>query len=186
MKYKVGDKVRVRKDLVTDEQYGCCFFKDKMEKFKGRIVTINYIEPDGCYQIENDSKNWHWTDEMFLPAIFTKSDLKTGHVVEYRDGQRRMVIGNGLLDGLGYLKQRNFKGCFNDDLTSSSVNCNFMDICKVYEVSPDFCEGLDKLLFNTDNLILIWERKEPPKKMTISEIEAALGHRVEVVAEVEQ
>ena len=69
MKYKVGDKVRVRKDLKTGERY---YSADKqyddgivheMLKMAGKIVTIKGCYKNHCYTIEEFG--WNWTDEMF-------------------------------------------------------------------------------------------------------------------------
>ena len=65
MKYKVGDKVRVRKDLVVDNYYGgvCCV--DYMDGFKGKECVIT--DMDGIsYQMDNF--NFWWTDEMLEPV----------------------------------------------------------------------------------------------------------------------
>lgn len=60
MKYKVGDKVRVREDLSIDEKYGFLYAIDEM--IKKKIVTIAYVY-DGYYGIKEDV--FMWTDEMF-------------------------------------------------------------------------------------------------------------------------
>ena len=63
MKYKVGDKVRVRTDLIVDKIYGADKFILSMCKFKGKICTIKEI-CDKCYLFEEDDDEWYWTDEM--------------------------------------------------------------------------------------------------------------------------
>lgn len=68
MKYKVGDKVRVREDLEADNWYGKEIFVSGMGCLKGKIVTISKIRYDK-YEIEEDNKIWWWSDEMFLPII---------------------------------------------------------------------------------------------------------------------
>ena len=68
MKYKVGDKVRVREDLVAEKQYGKDFFVSEMIPFKGQVVTIKIVK-DGRYVIEEDSGEWYWTEGMLLPII---------------------------------------------------------------------------------------------------------------------
>lgn len=61
MKYKVGDKVRVRKDLIPGNYYGGICYVGYMDRFKGKKCVITNM--DGIsYQI-NDSGLW-WTDEM--------------------------------------------------------------------------------------------------------------------------
>ena len=64
MKYKIGDKVKVRNDLKV-QRYGDRTFVERMEKYKGKLVTISEEFP-GIYHIKEDkNENWDWTDEMF-------------------------------------------------------------------------------------------------------------------------
>ena len=63
MKYKVGDKEKVREDLEMGKTYGELTFSTQMREYKGQIVTIETADDDG-YQIEEDELNWYWTDEM--------------------------------------------------------------------------------------------------------------------------
>ena len=60
MKYKVGDKVRVREDLNIDKRYGFLYATDEM--IKKKTVTIAYVY-DGYYGIKEDV--FMWADEMF-------------------------------------------------------------------------------------------------------------------------
>lgn len=64
MKYKVGDKVRVRSDLKNDVSYGSQCTVEEMMDYKGNVVTISEVGQT-CYQIEGDEEGWSWTDEMF-------------------------------------------------------------------------------------------------------------------------
>lgn len=69
MKYKVGDKVRVRENLSTWEEYdnGCCF-NSSMTVFLGKTVTICLVsEGINRYKIEEDGMKWNWADSMFEP-----------------------------------------------------------------------------------------------------------------------
>ncbi len=59
MKYKVGDKVRVRRDLETTVMYGVLCAIDEM--LKEKIVTIKSVH-DGYYKVAEDG--YRWTDEM--------------------------------------------------------------------------------------------------------------------------
>lgn len=64
MKYKVGDKVRIREDLVTGVNYGCSVAVDDMIDMAGSVVTIESVGSIGYY-IEEDPDGYCWTDEMF-------------------------------------------------------------------------------------------------------------------------
>jgi hypothetical protein len=64
MKYKVGDKVRIREDLVIGGNYGGCVAVDDMTDMGGNVVTIERVGNLGYY-IEEDPDEYCWTDEMF-------------------------------------------------------------------------------------------------------------------------
>jgi hypothetical protein len=69
MKYKVGDKVRVRNDLVVDKTYGNgAWFRSDMARYKSQIVTISRVG-DCFYNITGDRFNWSWVDEMFEDVV---------------------------------------------------------------------------------------------------------------------
>lgn len=76
MKYKVGDKVKVRSDLKVGKDYGEHAFVHDMFKFVGKIVTIESVWKQG-YRIEEDTC-W-WTDEMLEPVeeMSAEEALKT-------------------------------------------------------------------------------------------------------------
>ena len=62
MKYKIGDKVRVRKDLKPGNFYGKDYYISSMDKFKGEKCVITEIW-DQSYQINNFG--YWWSEEMF-------------------------------------------------------------------------------------------------------------------------
>ena len=68
MKYKVGDKVRVREDLEKGKLYGDYSVNEDMFSLRGKIVTICNIEY-GFYMLEEDLHKWCWTDEMFFGKV---------------------------------------------------------------------------------------------------------------------
>ena len=65
MKYKVGDKVRVRKDLEPGNFYGRVYYSSDMNKFKAMECVVTNIY-DGTYNI-NDSE-YGFSDEMLEPV----------------------------------------------------------------------------------------------------------------------
>lgn len=48
MKYKVGDRVKIREDLVVGKKYGCKILTEVFARYRGRISII-----DHCYTISN-------------------------------------------------------------------------------------------------------------------------------------
>ena len=65
MKYKVGDKVRVRKDLVPGNKYGDVIYVSNMDKFKNEECVITSTDNE-AYCI-NGLGYW-WTEEMLEPV----------------------------------------------------------------------------------------------------------------------
>ena len=60
MKYKVGDKVKVRQDLVEGEMYEDYSWNPHMAC---KYIMINEVCAD-CYVAQNNGTNWYYTDEM--------------------------------------------------------------------------------------------------------------------------
>lgn len=66
----VGDRVRVRKDIVKGKRYpmlidGDEYYDDvvtEMAEMAGLVLTIKNVYVHGYHVYEN---NWHWTDLMF-------------------------------------------------------------------------------------------------------------------------
>jgi hypothetical protein len=94
MKYKVGDKVRVREDLKLNGWYKMengkykDTFVGKMERLRGKVVTIKSAKDK--YRIEESDYNW--TDEMFA-----------GLAYKFKVGDE--VVGNEKANRYGITKQ---------------------------------------------------------------------------------
>ena len=96
MKYKVGDKVRVRDDIEVYREYKMedskelAWINPEMLKFKGEILTITEINQYGKYSVKEDNELWSWTDEMFSglavsrPKIVITTDGKTTTAKMYK------------------------------------------------------------------------------------------------------
>ena len=127
---------------------------------------------DGCTGFIED-----WEEEkidMAYKMVFEKEKpfkefLTERRVVELRNGDRYLVVGDFLMGVSDYF----IKDDFTDDLTNRGLRK--LDIVRIYE--DIYRIGA---LHNT-NLRIIWERK--PKKMTKKEIEEALGYEIEIIKE---
>lgn len=120
---------------------------------------------------------------------FTKADLKVGYVVKLRNGVLYMVMVDDderlvlISEGRGWLRLHEY----NDDLTDSNTTslfgipaCEKYDIMEVYGYSRLTSEAMS---VNTNNRSLLWKREEKPMRMTLAEIEAALGFKIAIVRE---
>lgn len=88
MKFKVGDKVKVIK---------CSIDGERCKNFN-KISTITKIGEHLCYPyILKDIRETFREDELELVEVqFTKSDLKDGDIVTYRNGLKKIVSGDKL------------------------------------------------------------------------------------------
>ena len=96
MKYKVGDKVRVRKDLEVGEYYGNhWYFNSDMKRYKGKEMTVARVNSE-MYDMEEDNGRWGWVDTMLeeIKTTYTvidvlnmiaKNELEEGTKVIYKD-----------------------------------------------------------------------------------------------------
>lgn len=67
MKYKVGDKVKVKSKEWYDankDDYGYIYFLDDMAEYCGLVANILSVN-ERYYEIDLDDKVFGWTDEMF-------------------------------------------------------------------------------------------------------------------------
>lgn len=62
MKYKIGDRVKVRSDLTSSKLYDGYGVVNKMIRKRKKIVTITVVHV-GYYEINEDT--FCWTDQMF-------------------------------------------------------------------------------------------------------------------------
>lgn len=68
MKYKVGDKVRVKENLPLYMKAHCVStFSPETLKYNGMIVTVSEVKKDQ-YKIEEDKGFYDWYEDMFEPA----------------------------------------------------------------------------------------------------------------------
>lgn len=100
MKFKVGDKVKIRKDFSKTKSYKIAPVLN-MEKYKGKIAEIQRISTEGNYNLDIDNMEWYWSDDMLEPyetkeSNFNKLDLKNGDIVTKRNGEKRTLVGKYL------------------------------------------------------------------------------------------
>ncbi len=82
MKYKAGDKVRIRADLKVGEQYGVAFILD-MKQYVGETTTIRHVYRD-WYTLDIDDGHWTWTDDMLedIPQIVEPKTVDVGYRID--------------------------------------------------------------------------------------------------------
>lgn len=161
MKYKVGDKVKVRDDLEICNFYGGYMYDEYMSHFRGKEVTIKDVSNGNTfYTIREDvSSFYRWTDEMFEDETATEAET-----AKFRAFLEEVAN----LDAEGY-------------------NEEYATLVRIIEYGHDGYDGYDYKEC-VDNLCDFYRTftpkvEEPRKKMTLEQIEDALGYKIEIVEE---
>lgn len=136
MKYKVGDKIKVRSDLIVGQEYCDVFFIEEMKEYKGKEVTINSIN----YDIKEDNSLCCWTEEMFenedcnnLEWIKVDNDQIKGVILQSDLSYQKIVKINPIEKhyGISYIKYTcpicNLMGN-SHQVTKNQTNC---ELCGV-------------------------------------------------------
>ena len=97
--YHVGDKVRIRDDLIEDERYPAYGWGDdygagdvvnnEMILLAGKVATVmqcnEWVTGEPLYRIDLDNEEWAWYDTMFAdeyeglndePVVIDEADLE--------------------------------------------------------------------------------------------------------------
>lgn len=144
MKYKVGDKVRVRKDLVIDSSYGREDFVSEMKQFVGKIVTISKVI-DEEYMILEDDGDYAWTEEMF-EGLANEAPSIVKRINNKHDILNGLLNSDGSVDGEKLMKKLSNQS--NDMAKGSHYEKSAMQPLEVSQVllTKEQFEGA--LLFN--------------------------------------
>ena len=136
MKFKVGDKVKV-----IAEKHG-------HEFDIGEIVKIEEISDRDykCSSLKKDELWWMGEDE-FVKVKFTKSDLKDGDIVTYRNGDKRTVIAGNLINSNGYISKKlnQYTNELKDTVIGESLNIIKVERPVKYEIVFEREEILDEI-----------------------------------------
>lgn len=138
-KFKVGDKVRVIKCSIDGER---C-------KNLNKVSTITEIGEYLCYpyMLKDIREPFKENELALVEKQFTKSDLKDGDIVTYRNGDKRTVIAGNLINSNGYISKK--LNQYTNELKDTVIG-ESLDIIKVerpvkYEIVFEREEILDEI-----------------------------------------
>ena len=182
MKFKVGDKVRVKTDLITKKNYNGVIFSEEMKKFKGLEFYIRSTVVYG--NTLNGIEQYFFTDDMLElvkqptkdPSQFTKADLKNKMIIETQNGELYLIVDDVAISQSGFLNL----STYTHDLKIDVVGIEQYDIIGVYKyvntIHDNDASGFDTLM-NKNILTPIWKRPQL-KPITKSEL-AKMGYKLE-------
>ena len=160
--HKQGMKWCSGESYLKETNYEFC--EEEICYIKGEFSPYQYYKSNGYEILE-------WSD--YMQKEFAKADLKDGMVVEYRDGDRRLVIDKYLIGKKAHYEL----STYNENLEDGYPGLTIMKVFKIRQ------RAILERILDDDNLELIWERTEP-KKMTVEEmrqkLEELTGKEIEV------
>lgn len=135
-----------------------------------------------------------------MEKTFTKKDLRSGYVVEFKNGIRRLVTRSGMVTQIltnpetgewNYLQSGwrddltacddRYRAMCSSECTSPKLYPKEYDIVKVWGLIKSTDNYHNVFTTNTASRDLLWEREPEAKKLTVDEISKLLGYKVEVV-----
>lgn len=143
MKFKVGDKVKVIK----------CDILGVNCKNLNKVSTITEIdERNGQYPyvLRGTAEYFGEMELELLERQFTKSDLKDGDIVTYRNGDKRTVVDGNLINSCGYILKKISQ--YTNELKDTVIGKS-LDIVKVerpikyetvFERKEEILDGVEK------------------------------------------
>lgn len=190
MKYKVGDRVKIKSweqmaleyggtYRYDEEQIQICIntpdycFLSEMKIYCGDIMEIVCVRTNNTYYMKGSDHVW--TDEMIerivanlLPDDATYNDLEPDMVLTYKDGNRfftTMVNEEKCLIG---------ENCVVSHFPKRAIKLMDDQVKKVEKVTEI---GRMRSVFCPKNSYVVWEEN---KEMTVAEVEEALGKILKV------
>lgn len=140
MKYKVGDKVRIKslewynsnKDKQGDVTVCINFFVLQMSQYCGKIATITRVSLES-YKIDIDNSTWNWTDEMFEDDTNISDNSIKSESKEIDWEQRQYNLARDIL-----LSNRTFNSNYIKDRINQSI-----------DIAKQFIESYKQRMYDT-------------------------------------
>ena len=102
MKHKVGDKVKIRRDLQVGKIYNGVAVVEEMVELAGKTATIECVDED-CYgdinyYLEEDKDGWYWTELMFDYAVTNADRIRNMSDKELAEFLKNVTLGAASYD----------------------------------------------------------------------------------------
>jgi hypothetical protein len=172
LKFQVGDVWKMCTDKHNTLKYGD-YFEVVSVGFSAALTSQGYIV--SVARIHDGEVKLIERNKPFVHPCFTKDMLESGkHVVEYRDGEKRLVFNDTLTSA-------------NSGIPLSSYNHQLLhkefpdlDIVKVYKLNSAIY-GLNRILNESNELI--WKRQEPSaEQLELQKLEEQMRELADKIA----
>lgn len=174
MKFKVGDKVRIRKDLKKGDDFEI-YVTDEMEELAGKTTIITSAwknSKSSRYNIKEDESCYTWTEDMFEQNIKpTREELfkmPLGTIIKTNRQEHNVFVKVG---------EKDFCNNDCDHIEDSNINEDL--------TVDNYCGDKTIIEIQIPTYETIYTADTEIKEMTIAEIEKQLGYPIKIVKEEE-
>ena len=116
MKFEVGDKVKIRRNLKDGEKYNGIPFVEKMKKYEGKTAEITMRISAG-YELDIDDGKYCWSDDMLeMEWKFSKEDLRDGDIITLRSGVELIKMGRTIQNEYVTISLKDFTENLEDSM----------------------------------------------------------------------
>ena len=140
MKYKVGDRFKIREDLVVVKMNCYNEFVKEMVPWGGQVATIAHHTAEYGYLLEG-GKNWYWTDEMIEGLASEASNDTVNHPAHYTQGK---------IECIDYIIDKKMSYCLGCAI-------KYLTRCELKNDGKNRIEDLQKAVFYINKQIEVWE-----------------------------
>jgi hypothetical protein len=168
--YKIGDKVKIMKDLRGGHHYNHLHFNPKMEVYRGKIGTVTSITnfKEGHFRIDID-KRWEWNAQMIEGKVVEEPEpqdfdwegfKKTKFAVHCKNQNESMSF-------LQECEKHDIKWEVSGKATNAHTDSRYYTFG--YCANPYLGAGYSKSIYINMGMYIVEWNSEPEKLYTLTE-----------------
>ena len=186
---KVGDKVKIKQDLVLGKFYNNCRYQTPMEKYAGKVATITTVfqdsETEVNYNLDIDIGEWFWDSEMLISVEEDKSYNKMERVsmINHKDKTfSDEVVREMLSQPARFTLEDTIAHTVNRKLEEESVRLA-KAVCEYEEIVHNLEKELNSMLENKNTYKAMYQEMLERHTNLIDEYNTLVGEYNELVDE---
>ena len=186
---KVGDKVKIKQDLVLGKFYNNCRYQTPMEKYAGKVATITTVfqdsETEVNYNLDIDIGEWFWDSEMLISVEEDKSynKMESVSMINYKDKTfSDEVVREMLSQPAIFTLEDTIAHTVNKKLEEESVRLA-KAVCEYEEIVHNLEKELNNMLENKNTYKAMYQEMLDRHTNLIDEYNTLVGEYNELVDE---
>lgn len=186
-KFKIGDKVYIKPDLITGQRYGDSIFFSEMKNLKGRILTVREVRNEkGKTYYRFPESSYYYIENMLEPVksyegnYMTMPKLETGMFIITKYDDIGVVVNDNILyyHG-GFINKSSLLNYIRQDSGKDYIRYILKNECG-FEHIRAFLEEI-KSQKTILGIQVLWKYEESIPEVTLDEVYQKFGHKVKII-----